>query len=134
MKFAAVIGKFSNGVGTGMRQSDNSIYRSWLSVSIFLAVEIFLGVPAVAADAVKGEDLNAEIVYRCYNQMGEFGAEGVSVCVDGELSAMKALSTYPPEAGEIVQRCTQRLQSIGWEMVKACADKDLAAERETRKD
>jgi hypothetical protein len=117
-----------------MRQSDNSIYRSWLSVSIFLAVEMFLGVPAVAAHAVKGEDLNAEIVYRCYNQMGEFGAEGVSVCVDGELSAMKALSTYPPEAGEIVQRCTQRLQSIGWEMVKACADKDLAAERETRKD
>ena len=116
-----------------MRQSDNSIYRSWLSVCIFLAAEVFLRFPAVAADAVKGEDLNAEIVYRCYNQMGEFGAEGVSVCVKGELSAMKALSSYPHDAEEIVQRCTQRLQSIGWEMVKACADKDIA-KREERKD
>ena len=117
-----------------MRQADKSISKRWsVSVCMLLAAEVFLRFPAVAADAAKGEDLNAEIVYRCYNQMGEFGAEGVRVCVDGELSAMKALSSYPQEVGDIVQRCTRRLQSIGWEMVKACADKDIAAEREARK-
>ena len=118
-----------------MRQADKSMSKRWsVRVCILLAAEVFLRFPAVAADAVKGEDLNAEIVYRCYNQMGEFGAEGVRVCVEGDLSAMKALSSYPQEAGEVVQRCTRRLQSIGWEMVKSCADKEIAAEREARKD
>jgi hypothetical protein len=108
--------------------------KRWsVGVCLLLIAEVSLRFPTVAADAVKGEDLNAEIVYRCYNQMGEFGAEGVRVCVDAELSAMKALSAYPQDAEEIVQRCTRRLQSIGWEMVKACVDKDLATEREARK-
>jgi hypothetical protein len=118
-----------------VRQADKSISKRWsVSVCILLVAEAFLRFPAFAADAVKGEDLNAEIVYRCYNQMGEFGAEGVRVCVDGELSAMKALSSYPQDAQEIVQRCTRRLQSVGWEMVKSCVDKDIATEREARKE
>lgn len=118
-----------------MSRAGKSISKRWAVIGcILLAGEAFLRVPAIAADAVKDADLKAEIVYRCYNQMGEFGAEGVRVCVDGELSAMKALSSYPQENGEIVQRCTRRLQSIGWEMVKSCADKEIAAERESRKD
>ena len=125
----------SNSVDARMRQAGKSISKRWsVSVCMLLAAEVFPGFPALATDAAKEEDLKAEIVYRCYNQMGEFGAEGVRVCVDGELSAMKALSSYPQEAREIVQRCTRRLQSIGWEMVKSCADKDIATEREAKKE
>lgn len=90
--------------------------------------------PVSAADATKEEDLKAEIVYRCHYQMGEFGTEGVRVCVDGELSAMKALSAYPQQAGEIVQRCTRHVQITGWELAKVCVDKDIAAARERKKD
>ena len=118
-----------------MKRAEKSISRRWAAIGcILLAGEAFLRVPATAADAVNDADLKAEIVYRCYNQMGEFGAEGVRVCVDEELSAMNALSSYPQEAAEIVQRCTRRLQGIGWEMVKSCADKEIAAERESRED
>jgi len=101
---------------------------------IVLASAAFLPCPVSAADNTKEEDLRADIVYRCYNQMGEFGADGVEACVKGELSAMQALKMYPQEASEIVQRCTTRLQPIGWEMVKSCADRDIAAAREAKKD
>ena len=115
-----------------MRRAGKTISKRWSVIGcIVLVGEAFLCIPAFAADGVREEDLKAEIVY---NQMGEFGAEGVRVCVETELAAMKALSSYPQDAREIVQRCTRRLQSIGWEMVKSCADKDIAAEREAKKD
>jgi hypothetical protein len=108
--------------------------RRQVIACILLASAEFLPCLVSAADNTKEEDLRADIVYRCYYQMGEFGAEGVEACVEGELSAMQALKTYPQEASEIVQRCTKRLEPIGWEMVKSCADRDIAAARETKKD
>ena len=107
----------------------------WQAIAcIVSASAAFLPCPVFAAENTKEEDLMADIVYRCYYQMGEFGAAGVEVCVKGELSAMQALKMYPQEASEIVQRCTERLEPIGWEMVKSCADRDIAAARETKKD
>jgi hypothetical protein len=103
-------------------------------VRILLTSAALLSCPVSAANDAKEEDLKAEIVYRCHYQMGEFGAEGVRVCVDGELSAMKALSAYPQQAGEIMQRCTRHVQIIGWELAKSCVDKDIAAAREMKKD
>ena len=103
-------------------------------VCILLAGAAFRPCPVFAADDTREQDLRADIVYRCYNKMGEFGAEGVDVCVRGELSAMQALSAYPLEAGQIVQRCTLYVQIIGWELAKACVDKDIAVARETKKD
>lgn len=103
----------------------------WL---LIIVIEAVLPYPVSAADNTKEEDLRADIVYRCYYQMGEFGVEGVEACVKGELSAMQALKMYPQEASEIVQRCTERLEPIGWEMVKSCADRAIAAARETKKD
>jgi hypothetical protein len=108
--------------------------RRQVIACIVLASAVFLPCPVSAADNTKAEDLGADIVYRCYNQMGEFGPEGVEVCMKGELSAMQALKTYPQEASEIVQRCTKRLEPIGWEMVKSCADKEIAAARKAKKD
>lgn len=86
-----------------------------------------LALPVCAAAAPTEEELKADIVYLCYNQMGEFGAEGVDTCVKAEQSAMQALSGYPQQHRAIVQRCKDRMQAAGWQMVKACADKDIAA-------
>ncbi len=108
--------------------------RRQVIACILVASAEFLPCPVSAADNAKEEDLRADIVYRCYYQMGEFGTEGVGACVKGELSAMQALKTYPQEVSEIVQRCTRRLEPVGWEMVKLCADRDIAAARETKKD
>lgn len=118
-----------------MRRSEKAlVIRRQMIVRILLTSAAFLPCPVSAANDTKEEDLRADIVYRCYNLMGEFGAEGVRVCVDGELSAMKALSAYPQQAGEIVQRCTRHVQITGWELAKSCVDKDIAAARETKKD
>jgi hypothetical protein len=102
--------------------------RRSVIVCVLLTSAAFLAFPLAAAEDIKEEDLRAEIVYRCHYQMGEFGAEGVDVCVKGDLSAMQALKTYPQQAGEIVQRCTRQVHIIGWELAKSCVDKDIAAE------
>ena len=92
---------------------------------IFVTGTALLAVPATAAPTE--EELKADIVYLCYNQMGEFGAEGVDTCVKAEQSALHALSQYPQQHGEIVQRCKNRMQAAGWQLVKSCVDKDIAA-------
>jgi len=105
--------------------------------SVFLCILLAgAGLPdfsVSAANDIKEEELRADIVYRCYNVVGEFGSEGVAACVKGELSAMQALKAYPQHAGEIVQRCTGQLQITGWGWAKSCVDKDIAA-RERKKD
>jgi len=99
--------------------------------SVFLCILLTgAGLPAFpvsAANDAKDEELRADIVYRCYNLMGEFGSEGVEACVKGELSALQALKAYPQHAGEIVQRCTRQVQITGGEWAKSCVDKDIAA-------
>jgi len=72
-------------------------------------------------------DLNDDAVNRCINEVGEFGDGMVRTCVEQDVSAAKALTTYPREAREIVARCTERLQGRGWSMVKLCVDRDLDA-------
>ncbi len=103
-------------------------------VCTLLTSAALLACPVFADDATKEEDLKAEIVHRCHYQMGEFGPEGVHVCVDGEMSAMKALSAYPREAAEIVRRCTRQVEFTGWWLAKSCADEEIAAAREMKKD
>lgn len=102
--------------------------RRSVTVCILLAGAAFPPFPVAAADSAKEEDLKADIVYRCYYLMGEFGPEGVEACVKGDFSAMQALKAYPQQAGEIVQRCIRQVHIIGWELAKSCVDKDVAAE------
>ena len=110
-----------------------TIWRSFIGC-ILLTSAISPFSPVAAAGATKEEDVRADIVYRCYNLIGEFGAEGVNACVKGELAAMQALLAYPRGAGEIVQRCTRQVQITGWELAKSCVDKNIAAAGETKKD
>jgi len=116
-----------------MRTVTTSGIGSWALLCILLAGAGLPAFPVSAANDVKEEELRADIVYRCYNVMGEFGASGVDSCVKAEQSAMQALSEYPPAAGEIVQRCTRQVQITGWEWAKSCVDKDIAA-RDMKKD
>jgi hypothetical protein len=116
-----------------MRTGTTSNIGRWALLCILLAVAGLPAFPVSAANDVKEEELRADIVYRCYNVVGEFGSEGVEACVKGELSAMQALKGYPREAGEIVQRCTRQVQITGWEWAKSCVDKDIAA-RNMKKD
>lgn len=116
------------------RSGETLLIRRPVILCVLLTSVVMRTFLVSAADATKEEDLRADIVYRCYNLMGEFGPEGVSVCVDGELSAMKALSGYPQQTGEIVQRCTRHVQATGWELARSCVDKGIAAARETKKD
>jgi hypothetical protein len=116
------------------RSGKTSTIRRQGIVCILLTGAALLPCPVSAANDTREEDLRADIVYRCYNLMGEFGAEGVDVCVRGELSAMQTLMTYPREAGAIVQRCTRQVQITGWESAKSCVDKGIAAARETKED
>jgi len=116
-----------------MRTGTTSSIGRWALLCILLAGAGLPAFPVSAANDAKEEELRADIVYRCYNLVGEFGSEGVAACVKGELSAMQALKEYPREAGEIVQRCTRQVQITGWEWAKSCVDKDIAA-RDMKKD
>jgi hypothetical protein len=97
---------------------------------IFLTSTALLALSVCATAAPTEEDLKADIVYFCYNQMGEFGAAGVDICVKAEQSALRDLSLYSQQHREIVQRCTERVEGAGWQLVKACVDKDIAATQE----
>jgi len=116
-----------------MRPGTTSNVGRSVFLCILLAVAGLPAFPVSAANDAKEEELRADIVYRCYNVVGEFGSEGVEACVKGELSAMQALKAYPQEAGEIVQRCTRQVQITGWEWAKSCVDKDIAT-RDIKKD
>ncbi len=117
-----------------MREGKSSSTRRPVIACILLASAAFLPGPVSAAEATKDEDLKADIIYRCYNLMGEFGVEGVDICVKGELSAMQSVQAVPQQFGEIVRRCTRQVQMTGWEAAKSCVDKEIAGARETKKD
>jgi len=68
---------------------------------IFLTCTALQAAPVTAAPTE--EELKADIVYLCYNQMGEFGAEGVDTCVKAE------------------QRPCMRCPSIRSSTVKSCS-------------
>lgn len=72
-------------------------------------------------------DFNSEMVLRCQYQNGEFGTEGLNVCVKAEREARAALMDYPDELEGIVNRCFRAMRLAGWNMVQKCADKDTAA-------
>ena len=72
-------------------------------------------------------ELNTEMVVRCQYQMGEFGNEGIQVCIEGEREARVALAGYPDELEDIVKRCYRAMRKAGWGMVQTCSDRDIAA-------
>lgn len=92
----------------------------FLAPSASLAVELYTGGKSEA-------ELNSEMVIRCQYQMGEFGAEGIDVCIKGERAAFAELGDYPDETADIVKRCTRVMYKAGWAMVQLCSDKDIAA-------
>ena len=103
--------------------------RSRRSLVVLTLVAAILFAPCHLARALSEDaDLREEIVLRCHYEMGEFGVEGVRLCVEADNSALSGLSAYPEAAKAIVSRCTRQMRGNGWAMVKVCVDKDLAAE------
>jgi hypothetical protein len=109
-----------------LRLRGSSIRHSWILAMLWLPLSV------VGAD-MSEEDLREEIVLRCHYDMGEFGVEGVRLCIDADNAALSALSAYPDRAKAIVSRCTRQMQMRGWAMVKLCVDQDLAAEDALRR-
>ena len=72
-------------------------------------------------------EIRTEIVIRCQSQMGEFGTEAVTICIDAEHASRKQLSEYPDETFDIVRRCNRVMYRAGWNRIKLCSDKDIAA-------
>lgn len=72
-------------------------------------------------------EIRTEIVIRCQQQMGEFGTEAVSICIDAEHRSRAQLAEYPDETFDIVRRCNRVMYRAGWNRIKLCSDKDIAA-------
>ena len=69
-------------------------------------------------------------VERCRDQMGEYGAALVKVCVDEDMKAYRALLKYEDRHKPIIDRCKRQMLAMGgWNIVKVCADQDIEAER-----
>ena len=81
----------------------------------------------------KSTEVVQEIKNRCQKQMGEYGAAMVKSCVDQDLDALPAISSYLDSHKSIVTRCLKTMQEYGYVMVKSCAEQDIKAEDELKK-
>ncbi|UCH46617.1 MAG: hypothetical protein JSU95_10870 [Betaproteobacteria bacterium] len=84
------------------------------------AVELYAGGKTDA-------EIRTEIVIRCQSQMGEFGTEAISICIDAEHKSRAELQEYPDEFFDIVRRCNRVMYKAGWNRIKLCSEKDIAA-------
>jgi len=102
--------------------------------AILMSYGVISATCAVELDSANetAADVNAEILYRCQYQLGEFGIEAVNMCIASEHAAREALSEYPAETEDIVWRCMRALYDYGWGMIKTCSDNDIAAEAALR--
>ncbi|RYY77801.1 MAG: hypothetical protein EOO69_13250 [Moraxellaceae bacterium] len=73
--------------------------------------------------------MKKEIMNRCRADMGEHGAAIVKVCVDEEVKAVNALSSYPSKYNKIISRCMNEMREHGFMIVKVCTDEDIKAEK-----
>ena len=82
-----------------------------------------------AGSSFATDDVKQEIIQRCRNQMGQYGAAMVKACVDQDIEAARALNGYESKYASIVGRCMRQMRQYGFSMVKACADQDIEAEK-----
>lgn len=98
-----------------------------------LVVTSVIFLPAMAYSQDTPPEVRESIIARCRNQMGSFGASMVKFCVDEDVAAYAALTSYDAEWQSVIERCRNQMLSIGgWSIVKFCADEDIAAEKELR--
>ena len=57
----------------------------------------------------------------------------VQDCVDQDIAALQAMSTYPEKHQTIIKLCDRQQGQYGHAVVKACADQDIAAAEATDK-
>lgn len=96
---------------------------------ILLALAFGFLIPTYAGaspNTAATDNVKQEILKRCTEEMGEYGAGMVKECVEQDTEALMALNKYPQKYATIVSQCTVRMKEFGYAMVKACADEDIA--------
>lgn len=91
-----------------------------------LAVAMCCAAGWLAAGMAAAEDEDAEIVVGCHFSMGEWGYEGIQMCIRENQAARAEVKAYPEQYQPIVERCARR-RELGWGVVKKCVDDEIAA-------
>lgn len=89
-----------------------------------IAMVLGLGAPLPQASGADNEE--SEIVVGCHFSMGEWGQEGIQMCIRENMAARAEVRSYPEEHQRIVERCARR-RELGWSIVKKCVDDEIAA-------
>jgi hypothetical protein len=101
------------------RKSKLSVHRALLATAVLLGALV----PAQAS-AVSEEE--SEIIVGCHFSMGEWGQEGIQMCIRENMAVRAEVRAYPEEHQQIVERCARR-RELGWSVVKKCVDDEIAA-------
>ncbi len=99
------------------------------SFKLISLLTLFWTLFAFAPTAIADEDGKAEIINRCRDEMGQYGASMVKACVDQDFAAVIALAKIDKKYHSILARCLNQMRSYGYSMVEACVDQDIAAEK-----
>lgn len=106
--------------------------KRWLVLIAVVAMEVVCyraWAVDVSVPQRREEDVNADIVTRCYYEMGEFGNAGLDMCVQSEKKQRETLAAYPDDTEQVVRRCIVDFYIGGWQRIRSCVDADLAAEK-----
>jgi len=99
---------------------------------VLAAALLLLSTSAVAEDTKSNEgamrEYKKEIIARCKQQMGSYGASLVKACVDEDIKALIRLSNLPDNHNSIVSRCLNQMREYGFSLVLACAEEDIKAQ------
>ena len=82
----------------------------------------------VSNAALAEDDIKAEIIDRCSNDMGQYGPMMVKACVDQDIEAATELSKVPDKYRLILARCLRHMRQFGFTVVKDCVDDNIEAE------
>jgi len=82
----------------------------------------------VSNAALAEDDIKAEIIDRCSNDMGQYGPMMVKACVDQDMEAAAQLRSVPDRYKHILTRCFRHMRQFGFTVVKDCVDDNIEAE------
>ena len=73
-------------------------------------------------------EVKQEIIQRCRDMVGKYGAAVVKSCADQDIKALMELNKYPDKYKPIIARCFKMTGKYGYAVVKSCVDQDIKAE------
>ncbi len=92
-------------------------------IILTLLLVIGLSISAVA------DDVKQDIIQKCREMVGKYGAAVVKSCADQDIKALTTLNQYPDKYKSIIDRCFRQTGKYGYAVVKSCVDQDIKAEK-----